>query len=215
MSSIAAPGGRFLAFEGLDGSGKSTLIKGLERELSTHDISYVVSREPGGTQLGAEIRQMLLRVKGDIPVPRAEVLLYQADRAQHVEKLIKPNLADGKWVISDRFAASTYAFQSAGRAIPIEDIKWLNNFATGGLQPDLYVLLDLTIEESRRRLNSRGANVDRFELEGQEFHQKVRDGYLQQVKLDPARWLVLNATDKPHVLVEKLIAKLKENKWLA
>jgi len=207
--------GRFLAFEGLDGSGKSTLIKGLESELSARSIPYVISREPGGTDLGIEIRQMLLRVKGDAPVPRSEALLYQADRAQHVEKLIKPALAGGKWVFSDRFAASSVAFQAAGRAIDIRDIHWLNKFSTGGLQPDLYVLLDLTVEESMKRLEGRGEEADRFEREAKEFHQKVREAYLALAKQDPARWLVLSAAEKPVALREKVLSRLKEAQWLA
>jgi dTMP kinase len=206
--------GRFLAFEGLDGSGKSTLIKGLEDAMKSQGLAYVVSREPGGTALGAEIREMLLRVKGDAPVPRSEALLYQADRAQHVEKLIKPSLAAGKWVFSDRFAASSIAFQAGGREISAQEIEWLNDFSTGGLEPDLYVLLDLSVEESLKRLQGRGGDADRFEREAKEFHQKVRDGYLALAKTQPGRWLVLSAAEKPEALLSKLLARLKENKWL-
>lgn len=206
---------RFVAFEGLDGSGKSTLIKGLERELKTQGLSYVLSREPGGTELGTEIRELLVRVKGDAPVPRSEALLYQADRAQHVEKLIKPSLAANKWVISDRFAASSVAFQAAGRAIGTEEIEWLNRFSTAGLEPDLYVLLDLSVEESLRRMQGRGGEMDRVEREAKEFHQKVRDEYLRLAGQAPARWLVLSAAEKPEALVQKLLAKLKDLRWLA
>lgn len=207
--------GRFLAFEGLDGSGKSTLIKGLSAELKKCGVEFVVSREPGGTELGAEIRQMLLRVKGDAPVPRSEALLYQADRAQHVEKLIRPALNAKKWVISDRFAASSLAFQAEGRAIAKSEIEWLNRFSTAGLEPDLYVLLDLSVEESLSRLSRRGEEADRFEREAKEFHQKVRDAYLGLAKENPARWLVLSASEKPHELLEKLTLKLRSSAWLA
>src|ERR1700761_5418793 len=114
----------FLAFEGLDGSGKSTLINGLKHEFDQRRIPFVITREPGGSVLGDEIRQMLLRVKGEAPVPRAEALLYQAGRAQHVEKLIRPALARKQWVLSDRFSASSIAFQAGGRAIARAQIEW-------------------------------------------------------------------------------------------
>lgn len=206
---------RFLAFEGLDGSGKSTLIQGLKREFEKRGQASVISREPGGTPLGNEIRAMLLRVSSDPPVPRSEALLYQADRAQHVERLIKPALKEGKWVLSDRFAASSVAFQAGGRHIDRAQIDWLNDFSTGGLQPDLYVLLDLTVEESLRRLKSRGGEADRFEMEQQDFHQKVRDGYLALAKEQPARWLILSAAEKPETLLSHTLAALKERGWLA
>lgn len=206
--------GRFLAFEGLDGSGKSTLIKGLESEFKSRGMKYVITREPGGTELGTEIRQMLLRVKGDAPVPRSEALLYQADRAQHVEKIIRPTLAQGSWVFSDRFAASSVAFQAGGRSIRPEEIEWLNRFSTDGLEPDLYVLLDLSVEESARRMGVRGQEADRFEREARDFHQKVREAYLNLAQRDPQRWLILSAEQTPLQLLNLLLARLEENKWL-
>jgi dTMP kinase len=205
----------FLAFEGLDGSGKSTLINGLKSEFEKQGLAYVITREPGGSSLGAEIRHMLQRNEGEAPVPRSEALLFQADRAQHVEKLIKPALAQKKWVLSDRFAASSIAFQAAGRDIKIEEIEWLNKFSTGGLQPDLYVLLDLSVEESLRRMNGRAQEADRFEREGKDFHQKVRDAYLRLAKADPSRWFVLSASEKPEQLFQSLLKELRGRKWLA
>lgn len=205
---------RFIAFEGLDGSGKSTLIQGLENEFRTQGLSYVISREPGGTDLGSEIRKLLLRVDGEAPVARSEALLYQADRAQHVERLIRPSLAAGKWVLSDRFAASSLAFQVGGREIQREEIEWLNRFSTGGLQPDLYVLLDLSVEESLRRLSGRAQEADRFEREHKSFHQKVRDAYLQLAQKEPSRWLVLSASSTPEGLRAQLLNALKDRQWL-
>ncbi len=204
---------RFLAFEGLDGSGKSTLISGLKKELETRGLAGVVSREPGGTTLGTEIRELLLRVKGEAPVPRAEALLYQADRAQHVETLIKPALASGKWVLSDRFAASSIAFQAGGRALDRESIDWLNRFSTGGLEPDLYILLDLPVEESLRRLHGRG-EADRFEREKKEFHEAVRTAYLELAGRDPKRWLTVSSTLSPAEILKQVLSALKERKWL-
>ncbi len=206
---------RFLAFEGLDGSGKSTLIQGLKNEFEKQGLAYVISREPGGTAMGTEIREMLLRTKGESPVGRAEALLYQADRAQHVERVIKPALSEKKWVLSDRFAASSIAFQAGAREIKKEQIEWLNQFSTGGLEPDLYILLDLSVEESLRRMQGRAQEADRFEREAKEFHQKVRDAYLELARAHPAKWLVLSASERPEVLSANLLSALRGKKWLA
>lgn len=208
-------GGRFLAFEGLDGTGKSTLISGLKSEFERHGTKYVLTREPGGTELGNELREILQRVRGATPSPRAEALLFQADRAHHVDTKIKPALAKGEWVLSDRFAASSIAFQAGGRAIQRAHVEWLNEFSTAGLKPDLYVLLDLTVEESARRMQGRAQEADRFEREGKDFHQKVRQCYLDLAQSEPKNWLVLSAADKPEVLLQKLLATLRERKWLA
>jgi len=206
---------RFLAFEGLDGSGKSTLIQGVRAELERQGLPFVLTREPGGTPIGDEIRQMLLRTEGDTPTPRAEALLYQAGRAHHVEKLIQPALQRGAWVISDRFAASSLAFQAGGRAISLSDIEWLNQFSTAGLQPDLYILLDLTVAESLRRMSGRAQEADRFEREKSDFHERVRQAYLQLAAKDPARWLVLDAGVAPEQLLMQLLTTLRGKKWLA
>jgi dTMP kinase len=204
----------FLAFEGLDGAGKSTLIRGLKAELEVQGLSVLVSREPGGTPMGRRVRELLLEVGSDHPVPRAEALLYQADRAQHVETVIRPALAEGTWVFSDRFAASSLAFQAGGRAIGEDQIRWLNEFSTGGLQPGLYVLLDLSVEESLRRLAGRPQEADRFEREDRAFHERVREAYLKLAAADPARWLVLNSSDKPDLLLNRLLDFLRARGWV-
>jgi dTMP kinase len=204
----------FVAFEGLDGSGKSTLIDALKAEFDSRMISYVITREPGGTELGDEIRALLLRTQGEAPVARAEALLYQAGRAQHVDQLILPSLGAGKWVLCDRFAASSVAFQVGGRALSREQIDWLNNFSTDNIKPDLYVLLDLSVEDSLRRLKVRGREADRFEREAQSFHEKVRQAYLSLAKESPKEWLVLSASESPTVLLNKLLGVLRERKWL-
>jgi len=204
---------KFIVFEGLDGSGKSTLIAGLKKELSTLDQTVVITREPGGSELGEEIRKLLLRISADEPVPRAELLLYEAARAQHVEKIIAPALERGEWVLCYRYSASSIAFQSGGRGLERGHIDWLNDFATEGVKPGLWVLLDLSTTEAKRRMA--GRELDRFEREGQEFHERVRQKYLDIVagsKAEP--WLVLDAALKPAELMSKLLAHLREiNLW--
>lgn len=204
----------FIAFEGLDGAGKSTLILGLKRELETRSQGSVMTREPGGSALGDQVRELLLKVEGDAPVPRCEALLYQAIRAQHVETLIRPTLAAGKWVLSDRYAASSIAFQGGGREINEDEIHWLNKFSTRGLEPDLYVLLDLPVDESLKRLGSRAQDPDRFERENREFHERVRSAYLSMAKRGGDKWFVLSALETPEKLQSHLLNELKKRKWL-
>lgn len=211
---------KFLAFEGLDGSGKSSLMLAVEKELTAQGIRLHRTREPGGTLLGEDIRDLILQKKeGRAPVSKAELLLYEADRAQHVETVIKPRLGAGHWVLSDRFAASSVAFQAGGRNISEEDVQWLNKFATSDLKPDLYILLDVTVEESRRRRQTRasasGEKEDRIESEADEFHQRVRQGFLKQSQQDPKRWLVLDATMTTEEMLSKTLSELRQRKWLS
>lgn len=208
----------FLVFEGLDGSGKSSLMAALERELQGRGISVKRTREPGGTPLGDEIRNMILRTEGPSPLARAELLLYEASRAQHVDQVIRPTLASGVWVLCDRFAASSVAFQSGGREISENDVVLLNNFATGGLKADLTILLDLSVEESRKRRQGRGAangeSEDRIESEADSFHEKVRQSFLKQAREEAGAWLVLNAQETPEVLFQQLLKALAEKNIL-
>lgn len=202
----------FIAFEGLDGAGKSTLIQAFAQFLRDHDKECLLTREPGGSPLGEEVRQMLLRVQGDAPVPRAELLLYEAARAQHVDKVIRPALQAGQWILCDRFSASTVAFQNGGRGLPLAPIEWLNAFATDGCGPDLWVLLDLDVATAMRRMA--GRELDRFEREKQDFHERVRQSYLNQAHQEPQRWLVLSAAESPQNLLDQLIARVREHGWL-
>ncbi|MCC7405196.1 MAG: dTMP kinase [Bdellovibrionales bacterium] len=209
----------FVVFEGLDGAGKSTLIKGVEAHLQTLGQVVHLTREPGGTPLGEEIRQQLLRVQGDTPVPRAELLLYEAARAQHVERVIRPGLAQGKWILCDRFSQSTVAFQVGGRRLNRKIIDDLNRYATDGLQPDLVVLVDLPVDESLKRMSRReqekGQGKDRFELEERAFHEGVRASYLAQAAEEPQRWLVLDGLQNPDQLLKKLLVEMEKRGWLA
>ncbi|HVK60741.1 MAG TPA: dTMP kinase [Bdellovibrionales bacterium] len=209
---------RFLVFEGLDGSGKSTLIQGLNLELKQKSIQTRLTREPGGTPLAEDIRRLLLRTDGEVPQASTELLLYAASRAQHVGEVIKPALEKGDWVLCDRFSASTVSFQSFARGLPRANIDWLNRFAEQGAQPDLYVLIDVTVDECERRQAGRtrksGQAADRMERENRKFHESVREGYLSQAKENPSQWLTLNGTDSPKDLVTQVLSALEARRWL-
>lgn len=200
----------FVVFEGLDGSGKSTLIKKLKAHLEDSGVQVVLSHEPGGTELAEQIRHLILKTEGEAPVSMTELLLYEASRAQHVETLIKPNLEAKKWVLCDRYTGSTLAFQCGGRGIDRSVVDQLNQFATQGLKPDLWVLLDLSLEESERRRKARGEEEDRLESEAADFHQRVRDYYLKLAEEDPKTWVVLNAEKPVDDLFETLLKELSE-----
>jgi dTMP kinase len=203
---------KFIVFEGLDGAGKSTLIDSLSKTLVEQNRPVVVSREPGGTILGDQIRDLLLKRSEHAPRPWAELLLYAAARSQHVECLIRPALVEKKWVLCDRYSASSVAFQCGGRGLPRTDVDRLNQIATQNLQPDLYVLLDLPTDVAFARM--KGRELDRFEIEKKDFHEKVRQSYLEQAHEDPDRWLVLDARLEQSQLQFDLLNALKSRKWL-
>ncbi len=209
----------FLAFEGLDGSGKSSLMKQLEEHLASVKIQFVKTREPGGTLIGDQVREIILQKTSPPPSPRTELLLYQASRAQHVEHVIAPALKEKKWVLCDRFTASSVAFQGGGRNISQDQVKWLNEFSTQSLKPHLQILLDLTVEESKKRRERRvqavGISDDRMESEADDFHQRVRLGFLKQAEDFPKDWLVLDAGQTPEQLFTELKKELWSRKWLA
>ncbi len=209
----------FLAFEGLDGSGKSSLMRSLETELKQKNIPFIQTREPGGTVLGEKLRKLILEKSNPSPVPRAELLMYEASRAQLVEELIKPSLAKKNWVLTDRFSASSLAFQGHARGIGWEKVHTLNDFATAGLKPDLTILLDLTVAESEKRRahreKSHNTEADRIESENREFHEKVRQGFLKAASENPTQWIVLDASQTPDQLFQILQAELKKRKWLS
>ncbi len=205
---------KFIVFEGLDGSGKTTLIQKLADHLDKSGLPLIKTREPGGTPLGDELRNIILRTDGEAPTARTELLLYEAVRAQHVDLKIKPALAEKKWVLCDRFTASSIAFQAGGRKISLQDVAWLNNFATAQLEPDLNVLLDLTVAESHSRREKRGEIADRMEQEKTDFHERIRQGFIDQTQKSPNKWLVLDASKNPDEIFENLLADLRSKKWL-
>jgi dTMP kinase len=184
---VSAPRGRLVALEGIDGCGKSTQARILADRLGA-----VSTFEPGATPLGASLRTLLLAPDGDPVAPRAEALLMAADRAQHVTDVIAPALDAGRWVVTDRYAASTLAYQGYGRGLDRAELESLVGWATGGLAPDLTVLFDLPVEVAAARRGDDGA--DRMESEGLAFLRRVADGYLALAgeRRDP--WLVVDAT---------------------
>lgn len=208
--------GHFLSFEGLDGAGKSTLIAGIRDAflaVEKDPARVIVTREPGGTPLAEKIRHLILKTEGEPPTPEAEILLYEASRAQHVAKVIAPAIKSGKIVLSDRFSESTIAFQCYGRGISQPEVEKLNRYAEQGTRPDLVILLDLTVEESRKRQKNRQA-ADRIELEADAFHERVRRGFLDQAKAEPSRWLVLNAGLRQEELLSTATQELRQRGWL-
>ena len=182
----------FITFEGGEGSGKTVQAKTLYRRLSKLAIPALLTHEPGGTSLGEKIARWLKWAQDADISPLAELLMFNASRAQLVEMVIRPNLQKGKVVICDRYTDSTIAYQSCGRGLALEMVKATNNIALGGLKPSLTVLLDIPTEEGLTR--KRVKRHDRFEQEDIAFHQRVREGYLKLAADEPERWLVIDAS---------------------
>lgn len=196
----AAPSaGVFLALEGGDGAGKSTQVQLLRERIEALGREVVVTREPGGTPLGAQVRRLLLH--GGHVGPRAEALLFAADRAHHVDTLVRPALARGAVVITDRYLDSSVAYQGAGRALPADDVRSLSLWAVEGLVPTLTAVLDVPAALGRER---RGAVHDRLESEADTFHEAVRAGFLRLAAAEPARYVVVDAALAPQAIHERL-----------
>jgi dTMP kinase len=202
--------GLFVVFEGGEGAGKSTQVRQLAEALRRCGRDVVVTREPGATEAGAQIRRMLL--DGDALAPRAEALLYAADRAHHVATVVRPALARGAVVVSDRYVDSSLAYQGAGRTLPVAEVAWLSAWATGGLKPDLTILLDLDPSVGLRRAESRGRGADRLESESLAFHERVRFAFLDLAATEAGRYLVVDAEREPEkvadVVIDRVLAML-------
>jgi len=196
--------GAFISLEGPEGAGKTTQLKALSKQLDVLGVPHIVTRDPGGTPLGKQIRRILLNPENPVQ-PMSELLLYQADRAQHVAELIVPALAKGQLVLCDRYIDSTMAYQGYGRGIDFAIIEQLNQIATGGLRPEMTILFDLDSSDGLARLHPGGH--DRMEREALEFHHKVRQGYLDLVRKEPDRWKFIDA-GKPMTTVQKELRKL-------
>jgi dTMP kinase len=195
--------GLFLTLEGGDGAGKTTQAALLEEWLRAQGREVVRTREPGGTDVGVRIRDIVLHHRGHI-APRAEALLYAADRAHHIETVVQPAIARGDVVIQDRYLDSSVAYQGAGRVLDADDVRELSLWATGGLLPDLTVLLDLDPASARARLDADDKPFDRLEAEKAEFHERVRAAFLTLAAAEPERFLVLDATEPAAVLAVRV-----------
>ena len=193
--------GLFVTLEGGEAAGKTTQSELLALHLQAGGWQVLRLREPGGTRLGEQVRDVLLN-RDESLTPEAELLLFLAARAELVRRVIQPAIDAGALVICDRFSDSTYAYQGYGRGLDLDMIRRLDTWATGGLRPDLTVLLDLPVELSRRRL---APEPDAFEREADAFHVRVRDAYLALAREDPGRWLVLDATLEAQTLTNLII----------
>jgi dTMP kinase len=197
----------FITFEGIDGVGKSTQLDLLEAWLKSQGKEVLRTLEPGGTELGQEIRHLLLHRKGDV-APRSEALLYAADRAHHVATKIRPALAQGKVVLSDRYFDSSVAYQGAARELDVQQVREISLWAVDNLLPDLTILLDLTAEQAMSRRNTTGVEPDRLEQEKVDFFERAREQYLE-LSEEP-RFLVIDANLTVEQIQEKIQARVRE-----
>ncbi len=206
--------GLFITFEGPDGSGKTTQIELAAAHLREQGYTVYCTREPGGTPIGDQIREVLHDVKNTAMASRAEILLYSASRAQLVEQVILPRLDRGEVVLCDRYADSTYAYQGYGRQLDFETLRQITEFATRHLKPSLTVYLDLPVEEGLKRKEDANAagqgewnRMDQLELD---FHHRVRDGYLEMAQKEPDRWLVVSAAGSIEKINRSICERLEK-----
>lgn len=201
--------GKFITLEGGEGVGKTTNKAFIEEWLSQKGVSYIATREPGGTPVAEQIRDLLLHHHDEALDPMAELLLIFAARAQHLARVIEPALRQGTWVLCDRFTDATYAYQGGGRELGLERIARLEALVQGDLRPDLTLLLDIDPEQGLHRASRRGEALDRFEVEESAFFARVRNTYLQQAAAHPERYRVIDAS-RPLDDVQRQIAAVLE-----
>lgn len=201
--------GLFITFEGGDGSGKSTQAELLSTWLADAGQTVVRSREPGGTDLGLELREIVLHRRGHI-TPRAEALIYAADRAHNIATKVRPAVERGEIVIQDRYLDSSVAYQGAGRVLDPAEVRDISLWATEGFMPNLTILLDLDETIGRERLDDARTKYDRLEAEKRDFHARVRSGYLDLAAAEPERFLLLNATDSIDAIAASVRARVEQ-----
>ncbi len=199
----------FITFEGPDGSGKSTQLRMLASALREEGRDIVTTREPGGTEIGDQIRAVIMNMKNKAMDPRTELLLFNASRAQLVEELIRPSLAAGKIILCDRYADSTMAYQGYGHGLDKDELRRLLNFATGGLKPDLTLLFDISAEAGLKRRISNHDEWNRMDDYALQFHERVRGGFLELAAADPERWVVIDADRDPGVIHAEVLDIVK------
>lgn len=207
MSKISR--GKFITIEGQDGAGKSTNIAVIEEFLNQQGVRFIKSREPGGTPFGETLREVLLNSGDDKIGDTAELLLIFAARAQHIEQVIQPALANGQCVLCDRFTDATFAYQGFGRGLDLQLITQLEHSVQGSLRPDLTILLDLPVEVGESRAGQR-SSPDRFEQQQQAFKQRVRDGYLQLATQEPERIKVIDANQEMAAVAQSIQAVMND-----
>ncbi len=200
--------GKFITLEGQDGAGKSTNLSVIEQTLLKAGKPVLVTREPGGTQLGEKIRELVLNSDDSQFGDTAELLLIFAARAEHIESVIEPALKKGSWVLCDRFTDATYAYQGGGRGIDQSRIKTLENFVQNGLHPDLTFLLDVPVEVGNQRAGQR-SDPDRFEMQENEFKNGVRNCYLNRSKAEPNRFKIIDASEELDIVKQSIEIALK------
>lgn len=208
--------GFFITFEGIEGSGKTTQIRKAGDYLDTRNIPFIITEEPGGTELGSELRQILLNRTSLHIVEKAELLLFAADRAQHIEEIVLPAMKGGKVVLCDRFSDATVAYQGYGRGLGLEFITVVNNFSSQSLTPDLTLLFDIPVETGLERIKKRASQMgkvpldDRFESEKTEFHQRIRDGYLSLLRDEPDRIRLIDGSGTMDEVTQKVCHYMAE-----
>ena len=199
----------FITFEGPDGSGKSTQLKMLAAALREEGREIVTTREPGGTEIGDQIRAVIMNMKNKAMDPRTELLLFNASRAQLVEELIRPSLTAGKIILCDRYADSTMAYQGYGHGLDKDELRRLLNFATGGLKPDLTLLFDISAEAGLKRRQANHDEWNRMDDYALQFHERVRGGFRELAAADPERWVVIDADRDPGVIHAEVLDIVK------
>ena len=209
MNDAVSARGRFLTFEGVDGAGKSTQLPRIEAWLHRRGIETLATREPGGTPLGEALRALLLDVRFADMTPVAELLVMFAARAEHLQKRIAPALANGVWVLCERFTDATFAYQGGGRSVDATEIAALEETVQGGVRPDLVIVLDLPVETGHRRIAGRGA-ADRFEREDPEFFRRAREVYLDRAREHPERYVIVDASADENTVAKRTIRAIEE-----
>lgn len=203
--------GFFITLEGGDGSGKTTVLGRVAAYLQNHSMPYVITREPGGIEIAEKIRSIILDPAHTAMDARTEALLYAAARSQHLAEVVEPALKEGLTVLCDRFVDSSLVYQGYARGLGIEEVRSINNFATGGRTPDLTFYLDVEPEVGLSRIAAnQDREVNRLDLESLSFHQKVREGYQLVTQSDPERIVVLDANRPIHMVEQDIVGTLKE-----
>ncbi len=202
--------GAFITFEGIDGCGKSTQLELVAKRLSDQSFPLMVTREPGGTAIAEKIREILISPQNSEMVNECELLMYLAARAQHVREKIIPALEQGCVVLCDRFQEATFAYQGFGRNIPLDFLKKINSFATGGLLPDLTFIFDISVDLSNQRMHIMNKTKDRLELNDRAFYQRISEGYRFLAKTEPQRILLLDGSEPIEKISEQVYCRIKD-----